>query len=178
MSVTSIAVPSLGVANLRYPASVSARILFQEVVTFHARSPGSVQKFIFVIYEKNIYQAFSKEYAQQMSDGAGVPQVSLRNISYLQPTLTISPHPILLSKFLCTHVLGGLINKVLDYKPTPTVAVCECSGLLMITFTFKFLVHTQSHTLCIVQIIYRSSVILFTIIILKIICFLFYLGIT
>ena len=78
MSVTSIAVPSLGVANLRYPAGVCARILFQEVVAFYSRSPGSVQKFIFVIYEKKVYQAFSKEYAQQMSDGAGVPQVRLR----------------------------------------------------------------------------------------------------
>lgn len=70
MSISSIAIPSLGVANLGYPAGVSAKILFQEVIAFHMQFPTTVQKFIFVILEKNVFQAFSKEYAEQMSDGS------------------------------------------------------------------------------------------------------------
>lgn len=70
MSISSIAIPSLGVANLGYPADVSAKILFQEVIAFHMQFPTTVQKFIFVIFEKNVFQAFSKEYAEQMSGGS------------------------------------------------------------------------------------------------------------
>lgn len=72
-SVVSIAIPSLGVGNLNYPASVSARILFDQVIAFHAQFPtASVQRFHFVIYEKKVYEEFSKEYAQRMNDGAQV----------------------------------------------------------------------------------------------------------
>ena len=71
--VTSIAIPSLGVGNLNYPASVSARILFDQVIAFHAQFPkATIQKFHFVIYEKKVYEEFSKEYAQRMNDGAQV----------------------------------------------------------------------------------------------------------
>ena len=71
--VTSIAIPSLGVGNLNYPASVSARILFDQVIAFHAQFPkATIQKFHFVIYEKKVYEEFSKEYAQRMSDGTQV----------------------------------------------------------------------------------------------------------
>ncbi len=69
-SVSSIAIPSLGVANLGYPENVSAKILFQEVIAFHSQYPSSIQKFIFVIYEKNVFQVFSKEFTQQMSGEA------------------------------------------------------------------------------------------------------------
>ena len=69
----SIAIPSLGVGNLNYPASVSARILFDQVIAFHAQFPNaSIQKFHFVIFEKKVYEEFSKEYAQRMNDGAQV----------------------------------------------------------------------------------------------------------
>ena len=74
MSVSSIAIPSLGLANLGFPANISARILFQEVIAFHAQYPNSIQKFVFVIYEKTVFQAFSKEFADQMSGGSQ-PQV-------------------------------------------------------------------------------------------------------
>ena len=71
--VTSIAIPSLWVGNLSYPASVSARILFDQVIAFHAQFPNAtLQKFHFVVYEKKVYEDFSKEYAQRMSDGAQV----------------------------------------------------------------------------------------------------------
>ena len=71
--VKSIAIPSLGVGNLNYPASVSARILFDEVIAFRAQFPNaSIQKFHFVIFEKKVYEEFSKEYAQRMNDGVQV----------------------------------------------------------------------------------------------------------
>ena len=71
--VKSIAIPSLGVGNLNYPASVSARILFGEVIAFHTQFPNaSLQKFHFVIFEKKVYEEFSKEYARRMNDGAQV----------------------------------------------------------------------------------------------------------
>lgn len=66
-SVSSIAIPSLGVANLGYPESVSANILFEEVIAFHFQYPNSIQKFVFVIYKKSVFQAFSKEFSQQLS---------------------------------------------------------------------------------------------------------------
>lgn len=66
-NVSSIAIPSLGVANLGYPVSVSARILFQEVIAFHTQYPNPIQKFIFVIYEKKVFQAFSTEYAHEIT---------------------------------------------------------------------------------------------------------------
>ena len=73
--VASIAIPSIGVANLDYPEIVSARIMFQEVIAFHSRYPNSIQKFIFVIYEKSVFQAFSKEFAHQMSRQSALRQV-------------------------------------------------------------------------------------------------------
>lgn len=80
MSISSIAIPSLGVANLDYPASVSAQILFEEVISFHMRSPNSILKFIFVIYEKKVYQVFSKQFAKCMSDGIQTPQVHINSL--------------------------------------------------------------------------------------------------
>ncbi len=74
-NVTSIAIPSLGVANLGYPESVSASILFQEIIAFYSQYPNSIQKFILVIYEKSVFQVFSKEFAQQLSGQGTLPQV-------------------------------------------------------------------------------------------------------
>ncbi len=74
-SISSIAIPSLGVANLSYPENVSARILFEEIIAFHSRYPNSIQKYMLVIYDKNVFQTFSKEFAQQMSRQSTRPQV-------------------------------------------------------------------------------------------------------
>jgi len=74
MKMSSIAFPSLGVANLEYPAQVSARIMLSEAMNFHSQFPNSIQKFIFAIYEKSVFQEFSKEFAELMS-GATTPQV-------------------------------------------------------------------------------------------------------
>ncbi len=75
--VSSIAIPSLGVANLGYPESVSAKILFQEVIAFHFQYPNSIQKYILVIYEKSVFQKFSKEFSQQKSGQAKLSQVHI-----------------------------------------------------------------------------------------------------
>ena len=73
--VTSIVIPSLGVGNLHYPADVSARILFDEVMAFHARNPSAIQMFYFVIYQKQVYETFNKEYAQLMTGSSTRQQV-------------------------------------------------------------------------------------------------------
>ena len=73
--VASIAIPSLGVGNLHYPADVSARILFDEVMAFHARNPSPIQTFHFVIYQKQVYEAFNKEYVQLMTGRSTHQQV-------------------------------------------------------------------------------------------------------
>lgn len=70
--MTSLAIPSLGVGNLHYPAQTSAKILFEEVIDFHARNPGTGMKYHFVIYDQPTHQDFSKEYALKMS--STVPQ--------------------------------------------------------------------------------------------------------
>ena len=68
--LTSIVIPSLGVGNLHYPVNVSAQILFDEVIAFHARNPSAIQMFHFVIYKKEDYEAFKREYSQHMSEGS------------------------------------------------------------------------------------------------------------
>ena len=75
--VQSIAFPSLGVGNLNYPAETSAKILFEEIITFHERNPTSDLKFHFVIYDQSAYLAFSKEYAQKMNSAPAKKKVSL-----------------------------------------------------------------------------------------------------
>lgn len=79
--VSSIAIPSLGVANLNYPANVSAHILFDEVIAFNARNPAAIQKFHFVIYDKGAFQTFNKLYAQRMCEPS--------------PSTGVSSHPIM-----------------------------------------------------------------------------------
>ena len=73
----SLAIPSLGVGILNYPAQVSAKILFEEIIAFHARNPGSDVKYYLVVYEKNIHQEFSKEYAQKMNSAPPLQKVNL-----------------------------------------------------------------------------------------------------
>ncbi len=81
--VSSIAIPSLGVANLSYPGSVSAKILFQEVITFHSLNPKSILKFTFVIFDKKVFQAFSQEFDQQKIGQESLPQVLIIIVIYL-----------------------------------------------------------------------------------------------
>jgi O-acetyl-ADP-ribose deacetylase (regulator of RNase III) len=69
---TSLAIPSLGVGNLHFPAQVSAQILFEEIIEFQSKNPGYGMKFHFVVFDQNTYMEFSKEYAQKMS--SAVPQ--------------------------------------------------------------------------------------------------------
>ena len=66
--VKSIAFPSLGEGNPRYPPQISAKILFEEVTAFHTENPGTDMKFHFVIFKQSAYQEFSKEYAQIKSN--------------------------------------------------------------------------------------------------------------
>ena len=74
---SSIAIPSLGVANLNYPAPIAAKILFEEIIQFHARNPNSIKKFHFVIFKKEDYLVFNKEYVQRMSTLSAGPQLQV-----------------------------------------------------------------------------------------------------
>ena len=65
LKVQSIVIPSLGVANLGYPASVSAKLLYDGVSEFYARHPTAIKEFHFVIYEKKTYAEFTRLFEMQ-----------------------------------------------------------------------------------------------------------------
>lgn len=69
---SSIAIPSLGAANLHFPASVSAKILFDEVVSFHVQNPTAIQTYHFVVYKDDDYDEFKRVYDQRLSHVAKV----------------------------------------------------------------------------------------------------------
>ena len=73
----SLAIPSLGVGNLHFPARISAKILFDEVITFQSRNSGLGMKFHFVIFDQKVHQEFSKEFAEKMSSPMPQRKVSL-----------------------------------------------------------------------------------------------------
>ena len=68
----SVGFPSLGMGNLHYPADVSAKLLFQEIVEFQTVNQDSGMKYHVVVYDQATYKEFSKQYAQIMS--ASPPQ--------------------------------------------------------------------------------------------------------
>lgn len=69
-AVTSVAIPSLGIGNLHFPVSVSARIMYEEIINFNGQNPGSPIKFILVIFDQKHFNEFSKVHAQKMGSGA------------------------------------------------------------------------------------------------------------
>ena len=71
---SSIAIPSLGVANLAYPCSVSAKILFDEVVSFHAQNRTAIQSFTFVIFRDGDHKVFKQEYEARVAKAANLAQ--------------------------------------------------------------------------------------------------------
>ena len=71
---SSIAIPSLGVANLAYPCSVSAKILFDEVVSFHARNRTAIQSFTFVIFRDEDHKVFKQEHEARVAKAANLAQ--------------------------------------------------------------------------------------------------------
>jgi O-acetyl-ADP-ribose deacetylase (regulator of RNase III) len=64
--MTSIAIPSLGAGKLGYPHHIIADILFTEVLVFNQQHPAFLQKVVFVLSEKEIYESFMKVYVQQL----------------------------------------------------------------------------------------------------------------
>ena len=69
-----MAIPSLGVGNLNYPAHVSANIIYEEIIYFSARNPDSVTKYLLVIYDPKIFDEFSKVHAQKMNSAPAKPK--------------------------------------------------------------------------------------------------------
>ena len=63
---SSIAIPSLGTANLGYPSSVSAKALLDEVVAFHTQNPTAIQMYHFVVYKESDFDVFKQEYDKQL----------------------------------------------------------------------------------------------------------------
>ena len=70
--VSSIAIPSLGVANLNYPAKLAAEILFDEIVTFHAQNRTAIQLFVFVIFRDEDYKIFKQEHETRVTKAASL----------------------------------------------------------------------------------------------------------
>ena len=64
--ISSIAFPCLGTANLGYPASISAKILLNEVVSFHVQNPSTIQTYHFVMYKDSDFDVFKEEYAKHV----------------------------------------------------------------------------------------------------------------
>ena len=64
--ISSIAIPSLGIGNLNFPAGVSAKIMYEEIINFKGQNPKSSLKFIVVIFEQKHFKEFSKIHAQKM----------------------------------------------------------------------------------------------------------------
>lgn len=71
-----MAIPSLGVGNLNYPAHVSATIIYDEIIYFSDQNPGSVTKYFLVIYDQKTFDEFSKVHAQKISAPAKPTKVS------------------------------------------------------------------------------------------------------
>ena len=64
--MTSIAIPSLGAGKFGYPQHIVADIIFTEVLVFNQQHPAFLQKMVFVLSEKDVYEHFMKVYVQQL----------------------------------------------------------------------------------------------------------------
>ena len=74
--VKSLAFPSLGGGNLHYPASTSAKILFEEIIAFRARNRNHDITFFCVVFDKATFKDFNKEYAQRINSAPPPKKVS------------------------------------------------------------------------------------------------------
>ncbi len=73
--VSSIAIPSLGIGNLHFPASVSARIIYEEILSFRGQIPQLSLNYVLVIFESKHYKEFSKVHAQKNDNTKMVKKV-------------------------------------------------------------------------------------------------------
>ena len=73
----SIAIPCLGVANLGYSPEFSARIMFEEVVSFHYKHPTAITEFCFVVYRKSDEKPFFDEYDRRVKQLAKLSTPSM-----------------------------------------------------------------------------------------------------
>ena len=71
--IKSLAIPSLGAANLNYPADRSAQITFEEVMAFRSRYPSAVHSVCFAVYDPEVYRVYSQEYVKAMNTGRATP---------------------------------------------------------------------------------------------------------
>ena len=76
----SLAIPSLGVGSHHFPAQISAKILFDEVIAFQSQNSALGMKFHFVIFDQEVHQEFSKEFAEKMSSPMPQRKVSCKNL--------------------------------------------------------------------------------------------------
>lgn len=74
--VKSLAIPSLGVGNHKFPAQESARILCEEIIAFQARNRGKLE-YYFVIYDETVYKKFKEVYEQKMDSAPQPKMVSI-----------------------------------------------------------------------------------------------------
>lgn len=79
-----VAIPSLGVGNLHFSAHTSAEIIYDEIICFSHRNPGSVMKYLLVIYDQKAFDEFSKVHAQKMNSAPAIKVSLFRAIATLR----------------------------------------------------------------------------------------------
>ncbi|XP_022096545.1 poly [ADP-ribose] polymerase 14-like isoform X2 [Acanthaster planci] len=131
LKMVSMAIPALGTGNLNYPPDVTARVMYEAVVTFSSQHPNAVLKDIrFVVYDKDTktIKGFEDEIERLTSGavrGAAAPAFTQRRLkkavstSALEKRNSLSPMirdstGVLHSKIgpVCLQVCqGDLVNE-------------------------------------------------------------------
>ena len=65
-NVRSIAFPSLGVGNLGYSPTLSAKLICEEIMAFRNRCPESNTKYYLIIFDSKVYDEFKQEVIQTL----------------------------------------------------------------------------------------------------------------
>ena len=58
----SISIPCLGSVGLGYPASVTAKIVFEEIITFLSENPQTIMHFHIIVFRTSDFNAYAKEF--------------------------------------------------------------------------------------------------------------------
>ena len=107
----SIAIPCLGVANLGYPADLSASLLFKEVIEFHVRYPSALDRMTIVVYRDRDFGPFNAEYEKAIAE--------VTKIAPSTPSKISSSDPGSLSSASCLKV--ELVNGDLSKESTDII---------------------------------------------------------
>ena len=112
--MTSIAIPSIGTGNLRYPKEVVAKITVDEAVNFLSQKRGSLEFIHLVIFMEDVYRAFQavlSEYGYQGQTTLSVNEDDADDTMLLSPSM---PFP----KVGMSHLVGRRSTTLPSTTPT------------------------------------------------------------